>query len=328
MPQTTDHAQFATPRVVLSACIELEECRYDGQRIADSFIRRLFPFVQVTPVCPEFAIGLGIPRPTIRLVDVDGETRLLQPETGRDVTEEMAGFADSFLDELGAVDGFILKSGSPSCGSNNIKVYAAASNAPGVRKEAGIFAREVLERYEGLAVEDEGRLRNYPIRHHFLTRLFSLADLRRLGAAPSIHKLADFHRRYKHLLLVYDEEAMRQLGRVAANAAERTDAEAYARYAEVFKGALSKQPKRAVHINALQHMYGHFKTKLPKAERDEFLGMLEEYRNHHLPLNALLTVLRTWCARFQYDYLADQVYLEPYPRELIAMRDSGKGLEF
>jgi uncharacterized protein YbgA (DUF1722 family) len=104
--------------------------------------------------------------------------------------------------------------------------------------------------------------------------------------------------------------------------------EVYEKYVTHFRKALSSKPSRGVHVNALTHMYGHFKDKLADPERDEFLDMLEEYRNHHLPLNALLTVLRSWCARFEYDYLADQAYLEPYPRELIAMRDSGKGLEF
>lgn len=80
-----DSNHFATPRVVFSACIELEECRHDGQRIANRFVGRLFPFVQAVPVCPEVAIGLGIPRPTIRLVDDDGATRLMQPATRRDL---------------------------------------------------------------------------------------------------------------------------------------------------------------------------------------------------------------------------------------------------
>ncbi len=322
------HHAFATPHVVLSACIDIAQCRYDGQRIADRFIDRLMPFVKVTPVCPEVAIGLGIPRPTVRLVDEAGQTRLVQPATGRDLTDEMRGFAGDFLGGLGGVDGFILKSGSPSCGTGQVKVYAGLEHAPGVRKEAGIFAREVLRRFNGLAVEDEGRLRNYPIRHHFLTRLFALADLRRLGRDPSMHAISDFQRRYKHLLMIYDEPAMRTLGRIAANAEALAPAEVYARYAAPFRQALVDIPGRDVHLNALMHMYGHFKTRLPKAERDAFLDMLVEFRHFHLPLHALLAVLRTWCARFEYAYLADQVYLEPYPHELVAMRDSGKGVDF
>ncbi len=321
--------RFSTPKVVASACLELEKCRHDGQRIADSFIRRLYEHVQLVPICPEFAIGLGIPRETIRLIDdEDGRTRLFQPATGRDLTDAMRSFARAFLEELGPVDGFVLKSGSPSCGTGQVKVYAAPKNAPGVRKEPGMFAREVLERFEGLAIEDEGRLRNYPIRHHFLTRLFAFAELRELSEDPSIGALIDFHRRYKHLLLVHNETKMRVLGRLVANEARLDPSRLAAEYTSQFHQALAKMPRRQVHINALTHMYGHFKEKLSEVERDEFFDMLEEYRHHHLPLNALLAVVRAWCARFENSYLADQAYLEPYPRELIAMRDSGKGLDF
>lgn len=326
---TTAGRHFVTPKVVMSACLELEKCRHDGQRIADSFVRRLYQYVQVVPICPEFAIGLGVPRDTIRLVD-DGEggTRLLQPATGRDLTETMEAFAAGFLDRMDEVDGFVLKNSSPSCGTGQVKVYAASENAPGVRRESGIFAREVLSRFDGLAVEDEGRLRNYPIRHHYLTRLFSLAELRTLGEEPTFKKLIDFQRRYKHLLLVYNETEMRILGRLVANEDGASPEEVYDQYVVHFRKALASKPSRGEHVNALTHMYGHFKNQLTDPERDQFLDMLEEYRHHHLPLNALLTVLRSWCARFDYDYLADQAYLEPYPRELIAMRDSGKGLEF
>lgn len=327
--QPVPSRQFATPKLVASACLELEECRHDGQRIADSFVRRLYQYVQAVPICPEFAIGLGIPRETIRLIDDgEGNTRLFQPATDRDLTDQMERFARAFLDGVGEVDGFVLKSNSPSCGTGQVKVYAGPSNAPAVRKEAGMFAREVLARFDSLAVEDEGRLRNYPIRHHFLTRLFSLAELRELGKMPTFGALIDFQRRYKHQLLVYDEPGMRELGRLVANRNGDSPQQVYEAYAKRFRKALANKPHRKTHINALTHMYGHFKEQLGEAERDAFFDMLQEYRNHHLPLNALLAVVRAWCARFRYAYLADQTYLEPYPRELIAMRDSGKGLDF
>lgn len=318
---------FVQPRVVLSQCLELEACRHDGQRIRNSFVNRLLDHVEVVPVCPEVAIGLGTPRDTIRLVDEGGNTRLVQPKTERNLTEAMTRFAHQFLETLGPVDGFVLKSGSPSCGTKNIKVYARAERSPSLRTESGLFARHVLERFDHLAVEDEGRLRNFDLRHHFLTQLYSLAELRALGDEPSIAGLIDMQRRYKHLLLLYDEPRMRELGKIVANHQGLEPQEAYQRYRETFCGALSKIPDRKAHSNVLMHMYGHFKDRVSDAERGEFFQMLEEVRDHHLPLNALLTVIRTWCARFQYHYLADQSYLEPYPRALLVMRDSGKGVD-
>ncbi|MFP4600804.1 MAG: YbgA family protein [Persicimonas sp.] len=321
--------QFPRPRVILSACLELEACRHDGQRIADSFIRLLLDHIEVVPICPEVEIGLGVPRDYIRLVADGDKTRLVQPSTHRDLTDDMHGFSQQFLESLSPVEGFVLKSGSPSCGLDGVKVYNSAERgSQSSRSEPGLFAGHVLERHGDLAVETDGRLRNHPIRHHFLTQIYAFAELRYLGPGPTVAELADFQRRHKHLLMTYDQHKMRLLGAVAANSSRLGAEELYANYTALFREALAKMPTHRSYINSLSHMYGHFKEKLAPAETHEFLAMLEDYRDHRLPLHALLAVVRTWASRFEYEYFADQSLLEPYPRELIQMRDSGKGVDF
>ena len=102
------------PIVVLSHFLVLEQVRYDGQVIPYDFVRDLEPFVTYVPVCPEVDIGLDVPRDPIRIVNLRGEARLLQPDSGLDLTERMTEFCESFLGSLGDVDGFILKDHSPS----------------------------------------------------------------------------------------------------------------------------------------------------------------------------------------------------------------------
>ncbi|HUU86931.1 MAG TPA: DUF523 domain-containing protein, partial [Candidatus Glassbacteria bacterium] len=53
---------FVTPTVVLSRCIEIDPCRYNGLKIASDFVKQLIPHVNLIPVCPEVEIGLGTPR--------------------------------------------------------------------------------------------------------------------------------------------------------------------------------------------------------------------------------------------------------------------------
>lgn len=319
--------EFVRPRVVLSQCLEVEACRHDGQRIRNALVRQLLKFVDVIPICPEVEIGLGTPRDSIRLVKRDGHTALVQSNTGRDLTEQMVEFADRFLERLGPVDGFVLKSGSPSCGTRAIKVYEHAESSRTARHEAGLFARHVLERFDDLAIEDEGRLRNFDLRHHFLSRLYALADLRMMGEEPTMSDLVEFQSRYKYLLLLYDEQRMRKLGRLVANADQQKPQQIYEQYAVIFRQALCREPKRQAHFNVLEHIYGHFTDLLSDTERGEFLQMFDEVRAQHLPLTALLSVIRSWCARFHYQYMADQAYLQPYPHQLWSVRDSGKGVE-
>jgi len=177
---------YPRPRVVVSKCLGFAACRYNGLTIPDDFVQQLGPWVDYLTVCAEVQIGLGVPRQPVRIVSMAGEERLLQPGTGADVTEAMRGFAESYLDQLPAVDGFILKSRSPSCGIKDVRIYMGPDKGAAAQIGAGMFARAVLQRFAGLAIEDEGRLRNARIREHFLTSSLPWLASARLGIrAPS-----------------------------------------------------------------------------------------------------------------------------------------------
>ena len=147
------------PVVVVSKCLGFDACRYNGDIIEEEFLKRLEPFVRFVPVCPEMEIGLGTPREPVRIVNGNGELKLLQPATGLDLTERMRAFSSTFLASLKEVDGFILKSRSPSCGPAEVKVYKSTERGAPVAWSSGLFAGAVLEKFPGLAVEDEGRLK-------------------------------------------------------------------------------------------------------------------------------------------------------------------------
>src|SRR5512145_540208 len=107
---------FDRPKVVASKCLGFDRCRYNGETINSPIVERLKEYADFIPFCMEVDIGLGVPRDPIRLVLIGEETRLIQPTKGRDVTELALSSAEKFLSSLEGVDGFILKSRSPSCG--------------------------------------------------------------------------------------------------------------------------------------------------------------------------------------------------------------------
>jgi uncharacterized protein YbbK (DUF523 family) len=63
--------EFTKPNILISKCIEIENCRYNGQIISSEFVKSLKPFVNLISVCPEVEIGLGVPREPIRIVSKD-----------------------------------------------------------------------------------------------------------------------------------------------------------------------------------------------------------------------------------------------------------------
>lgn len=312
------------PRIVVSKCLGLEHCRYDGSIIPEPIVTALQKHVEFIPVCPEVEIGLGTPRPPVRLVRIGEKIRLVQPDTGRDLTETMQNFASAFLGALPPVDGFILKNRSPSCGIKDAKIYAGTEKAPAVGMGPGVFGGAVCTRFPDLPIEDEGRLTNRALREHFFTRVFALARLREVLDSGDMSALVAFHTQHKFLLMAYNQSRLRELGRLVANPQRRPTKEVLAQYAAGFRAALARPPRRPAVVNALMHALGYFSEKLTSAEKGYFLDLLNAYREGRQPLSTLVGVLRAWMLRFEEPYLAKQIFFSPFPEALISLKDSGQ----
>ena len=289
------------------------------------FVARLGPHVEFISVCPEVEIGLGTPRAPVRIVSSGDSFKLIQPSSGLDVSSKMREFSRGFLDGLEQVDGFILKNRSPSCGFTDVKVYAGPEKGASIGKTAGFFGGAVLKKFGDRAIEDEGRLKNLSIREHFLTSIFAFACFRRLQESASMQDLVSFHAANKLLLMAYSQTKLRQLGRVVANAdGKRIDAvlELYGKY---FREAFSTPPRRVSPINVLMHALGYFKKELSGREKRHFLEMLEAYRHGRTPLSNAVSILRSWIMRFETEYLFGQTFFNPFPEDLMALDDSGRG---
>jgi len=293
--------KFPKPVVVISKCLGFDSCRYDGARIDVPFVDKLKAHVTFCPVCPEVEIGLGVPRKPIRVISVEGVYTLFQPATGNDLTGLMRNFVKTFLDSLSEVDGFLLKNRSPSCGVGDVKIYPGFEDVSRTFRGNGFLGGAVLEKFAGLPVEDEGRIRNFTIREHFLTRIFAFARFREVKESGSMGALVNFHSLQKLLLMGCNQAQMRLLGKIVANH-ENADWEmVIVRYEEHLKRALANPPRFTAMINVLLHAFGGFSEVLSKEEKAFFLESIEEYRDERMPLSALLQVLRAWAIRYRDD---------------------------
>ncbi len=316
--------RFSRPRIVVSRCLGFAACRYDGSVIRDPVVSSLAPYVEFLPVCPEVEIGLGVPRPPVRLVGKI-DPRLVQPDTGKDWTLAMQEFSSLFLEGVKDVDGFILKNRSPSCALRDAKLYPAMEKTAAVGRGPGLFGKAVLQRFPGLPAEDEGRLTNRDIRDHFLTALFALAALREVEKSGDLGQLVLFHTRYKLLLMAQSQRMLMTLGRMVANAQGLTAREVLSLYRSAFRAAFHHPPRRPSVLNVLMHAFGYVSPYLKHEERQYFLDLLAQYRAHRLPLSVPREVLRSWIIRFDVEYLAQQAFFQPFPPELVLPLDSGGG---
>ena len=308
---------FTKPRVVVSKCIEFEPARYNGQMMTSDLVRSLKPLVEFIPVCPEVGVGLGVPRDPVRIVKVGDVLRLIQPATGLDLTDRMNRFSKDFLDALPEVDGFILKSKSPSSAMKDAKIYPSTEKVASVGRGPGFFGGAVVDRLGHLAVEDERRLLNSRIKEHFLTKLYTLADFRSVKNSGNINRLIAFQSRNKLLFTAYSQTELRAMGRIVAQPKGRPLQETITEYQSHLWKALQRPPRRGANENVLTKAAGYFTSKLSKNEKTFFLDAVAKYRAGKFPLSTPLNVLKAWIIRFNEEYLMQQTFFEPYPEALM-----------
>ena len=276
-------------------------------------LKKMLNHVEAISVCPEVGIGLGVPRDTLRLVRMGESIHLVQPKTGNDYTETMTEFSDNFLDGLGEVDGFILKTGSPSSGLTRVKVYARAERSPVVGRDSGIFASRVIKRYKHLALEEDMRLRNGTIKDHFLRKLFILADYRE-STKEEDFELIGFHKRNEMQLRIYNKSNLLQMTKLIEN---KNIEEIKTEYSKYLFDSLSSAPDCGAYADSLEESLSYFNEILTKDEIDFFNHQLELYRGGVIPLIVPLDVIRSWIARTKHEYLSKQTFFDPYPEELM-----------
>jgi len=306
-------------RVGISACLLGQEVRFDGGHKRDRYITdTLGKFFEWVPVCPEVEMGLGTPRETLRLVGDPEAPRLVFAKKGEDQTELMRAWATSRLDRLAKANlsGYILKSDSPSCGMERVRVYRS-SGIPS-KDGVGIFARALMDRFPLLPVDEEGRLHDLPLRENFVERVFCYRRWRDLVAGGITRgKLVAFHTAHKLLLLAHSPKHYTELGRLVANGKALSPKELEGRYGELFMAGLTVKATAKKHTNVMHHILGYLKRDLDARDKAELLTVINDYYRGFVPLVVPLTLLKHHLTRVNVPYLQDQIYLNPHPKELM-----------
>lgn len=304
-------------RLGISSCLLGEPVRWDGNHKRDAFIvgtlSRYFTYV---PVCPEVAIGLGVPRPPIRLVASGHALRALGVGGGGlDVTERLSAYGRSAAAQLEDLCGYILKSDSPSCGMTRVRVYRRSGGRP-ARRGVGLYARAFMAARPELPVEEEGRLGRVALRENFVERVVALRRwrmLERLGLTPA--RLAAFHAAHRLSLMAHGSGAYGTLERLLTRPGRGPLRALADRYVRGFMAALSGPATPARQARVLAHVAAQLAGTLDAGARAELAGVLAAYRRHRVPLGTPLTLLAEYGRRNLHPILEGQVYLHPHPAE-------------
>lgn len=310
-------------RIGISSCLLGQNVRYDGGHKRNDFIvstlGRYFEFV---PFCPEVHLGLGVPRPPVRLEATSAGIRAVGVrDRSLDVTEQLSDCAREQRPWHATLSGYILKKGSPSCGMERVKLYHDGMPS---KKGVGLYASALMANFPQLPVEEEGRLGDPALRENFLERVAVIHRWHQLVAAGiTAAGLTKFHSRHKLILMSRHQNDCRDLGRLLGNA-DQVPVETVARqYIEGVMTLLRRPATRHNHVNVLQHIQGYLKRYLDPGEKAELTAVIDRFRCGHLPLIAPITLLKHHFRRQPDRFIDESYYLSPTPWEL-AGGDPGK----
>jgi uncharacterized protein YbgA (DUF1722 family)/uncharacterized protein YbbK (DUF523 family) len=303
----------------ISSCLVGEKVRFDGGHKQNRYILdTLGNYFSFRPFCPEMAIGLGVPRETIRLVDIEGRTEAVGNKNPRlNFTRPLIDIASDQKQWHQQVFGYIVKKDSPSCGMERVRVYHQEQPH---RNGVGLYTETMMRNFPTLPVEEEGRLGDPVLRESFIKRVFIYKrwhDM--LAAGLDWAALTDFHARHKLILYSHNQDRGRKLGR-ELSAAHHQAIEDYAPgYLVEMMAILKIYAKRSNHVNVLEHIRGYLKQDLDKSDKQELTESIENYHRGLLPLIVPITLLRHYFRRIPNEYIERSYYLQPHPDELMLL---------
>lgn len=300
------------PMLGISSCLLGENVRYDGTARCDEWIAgTLSRHVRLVPLCPEVAVGMGVPRPPIRLVSYAGGVRAEGvTEAGLDVTDALRAYGARMAAEVTDISGYIFKARSPSCGVVGVALYAPGSDAPHMTG-TGLYTAEWQARRPELPIEEEGGLGDPNRRDSFLERVFALHRWRRATSRGSTaDRIRQFHATHRLNLMSRGAGVLQGMdARV-----KRRDSGG-AGYLPAFMAALQSPATRAGHGRVLEYVSRRLRGAWSRADREEFSAALRAYRSGRIPFAVPATLLNHHLCRAGIDTFAESAYLNPSPGE-------------
>ena len=139
-------------KVIVSACLLGEACRYDGCSKASPNVIAATEEAEVIAFCPEAPV-LGTPRGRISVVATDVGLRVLKDEDKTDVTDLLVEQTEALIAAHPDADRIILKSRSPSCGIGTTPILDEEGNEIG--RGNGVAADMLIRAFPNADMTDE-----------------------------------------------------------------------------------------------------------------------------------------------------------------------------
>jgi uncharacterized protein YbbK (DUF523 family)/uncharacterized protein YbgA (DUF1722 family) len=308
------------PVLGVSSCLLGMNVRYDGSGKQHSFISSVLDkYFELLPICPEVAIGMGVPRAPIQLRILDGELHALEvANRARDVTPDLQAYGQQQATQAHAFCGYIFKSRSPSCGVSDSTIFSEHA----VHTGPGIYTREILHALPWLPVIDELQLDHNETKDNFLEQVFSLVRWRQFLAGPmTVKNLMDFHATHHLTLSAHCEKSHAALSASLSGLHDPLTGDAVDNYLKQFHAGMRIPLTHNDHVRMLTKLQRRLSTIINSSETEKLNTEIRKYRKNLESLTTSLQLIKKLAHTYNLYDLSRQTYINPTPAE-IALRFS------
>ena len=125
-------------------------------------------------------------------------------------------------------------------------------------------------------------------------------------------ELVEFQARNKFLIMAYNQEQLKILGRIVASYKKIKFSDILNEYEKNLNVCLEYKPTIKTHSNVIMHIFGFFSKEFTSLEKDKFFELLKEYKNRKIKIGDILAEIHPIVFRFNKTYLASQTYFLLY----------------
>ena len=303
------------PVLGVSSCLLGMNVRYDGSGKQHSFISSILDkYFELLPICPEVAIGMGVPRAPIQLRILDDQLHAIEVGNhAQDVTPALQAYGQQQATQAHAFCGYIFKSSSPSCGISDSTIFSDHA----VHTGPGIYTREILHALPWLPVIDELQLDHKETKDNFLEQVFSLVRWHQFLAGPmTVKNLMDFHMTHHLTLSAHGEKAHEALSASLSGLRDPLPHDATDNYLKQFHDSLRIPLTHNDHVRILTKVQRCLSTIINSGETEILNTEIRKYRGNLESLTTPLQLIKKLAHTYNLYDLSRQAYINTTPAEM------------
>lgn len=261
--------------IAVSSCLNDHDVRYDGCHKRNSIITNQYSqYFNLLSICPEVAIGLGVPREPIKIVQdkLNCEKFYLVNESNSNInhTELMLSYTNQQYDKLNSICGYVVKERSPSCGYKQTPRYTIAGDI--ISTGPGFFTEQIMLNVPWIPIISESGLEDPKQHDNFLERVFILHLWNVIYKKNK--QLTEFHDKIKHQIELRGREL-----NLAQKFQDETSSEAENKYITEIMTILKMSVTREKQINFLNMI-----SQEHKIARKQLTGVIQNFQNKEVTM--------------------------------------------